>query len=148
MLFCKCHNLERSRSLVKTNATIGFLDLNNMDLDTKIIILSALVEKLWSMSFCKIGANVARSGTSHVQSTHDILTLCKGPDPSYPVLKFGDDCPSSNCDTAPNMILQGHDLKRSKSSVRPTICCKTLRSLLMSIHVKFPEILSLVFPVQ
>ena len=41
-------DLERSRSQVKTNGTIGFLDLKNIDLDTKIIILSALVQKLWS----------------------------------------------------------------------------------------------------
>ena len=29
------YDLERSRSQVKMNGTIGFLDLNNMDLDTK-----------------------------------------------------------------------------------------------------------------
>ena len=48
MWFYKGRDLEKSRSQVKTNGTIRFLDLKNIDLDTKIIILSALVQKLWS----------------------------------------------------------------------------------------------------
>ena len=30
----------------------------------------------------------------------------KGPDPSYPMLKFGDNYPSRKCDMAQNVILQ------------------------------------------
>ena len=37
--------------------------------------------------------------------------LLEGIDPIYPVLKFGDNCPSSNRDMAPNVILQDHDLE-------------------------------------
>ena len=33
------------------NGTIGFLDLKNMDLDTKIAILNDLVQKLWSKTY-------------------------------------------------------------------------------------------------
>ena len=45
-VICKDHDHERSRSYIKKNGTIGFLDLKNIDLDTKIVILSALVQKL------------------------------------------------------------------------------------------------------
>ena len=33
---------------VRINSICGFLDLENIDLDTKIVILSVLVQKLWS----------------------------------------------------------------------------------------------------
>ena len=36
------------RSSVKINSTIGFLDHENMDLDTAVIILSAFVYKMYS----------------------------------------------------------------------------------------------------
>ena len=39
-------HLERSKSQIKANSTIGFLDLKNIELDTKIIILSALSSKV------------------------------------------------------------------------------------------------------
>ena len=46
------------------------------DLDIKIVILSALVKKLWSKTnFCKMVANVTCSGTSHVQTAEDIFNL-------------------------------------------------------------------------
>ena len=40
-VFCKGHDLERSRTYVKINGTIEFLDLKNIDLDIKMLILSA-----------------------------------------------------------------------------------------------------------
>ena len=44
------------------NDTIGFLDLKNIDVETKIVILSALVRKLWSkMSFCIMVDNVKKT---------------------------------------------------------------------------------------
>ena len=59
---------------VKTNGTIGFLNLKNIDLDTKIIILSALVQKLWSKtSFCIMVDNKTRSRTSHIQTAQNIF---------------------------------------------------------------------------
>ena len=61
----------------------------------------------------------------------------KGPDPSYAVLKCGDNCPSSKRDMAQNVNLQGHDLERSNSFMRSTIFCKTIRILYISTHVKF-----------
>ena len=43
-------------------------------LDAKIVILSALVRKLWSKtSFCLMVANVTRSRTSHVQTAQDVF---------------------------------------------------------------------------
>ena len=46
------------------------LTLKNIDLDTKIVILSTLVQKLWlKTDYCKMVANVTHSGTSHVQTT-------------------------------------------------------------------------------
>ena len=71
---------------------IGFLNLKNIDLDAKIIVKSALNQKLWlKTSFCIIimVANVACSCMSHIQTAQDIFILWKGHDPSYLVLKFG-----------------------------------------------------------
>ena len=68
--------LERSRSQVKINVAITILHLKNIDLDTKIIIISALVQRLWSkISFCIMVANVTRSCTSHVQTAQDIFFI-------------------------------------------------------------------------
>ena len=57
---------------------------------------------------------------------------------SYLVLKFGNVFPLVT-EIGPKcyMILQGRDLGRSRSSVRLTIFCKTIRSLFINIHVKF-----------
>ena len=46
ILISKGHDLNMSRSYVKINDTIRFLDLKNIDLDTKIVILNNLVQKL------------------------------------------------------------------------------------------------------
>ena len=48
MLLCKGYDTERSRSYVKINGIIRFLDLTNVNLDTKIVILSVLVQTLLS----------------------------------------------------------------------------------------------------
>ena len=49
----------------------------NIDLDTKIVILSALVQKLWSKtSFGIKVANVTRLSASHVQISQDIFFIC------------------------------------------------------------------------
>ena len=88
-VICKDHDLERSRSQIK-NSTIGFLDLQNINLDAKIIVISAFVQKLWSKtSFCIMVANVTCLCMSHIQTAQDIFILLKGPDLSYLVLKFG-----------------------------------------------------------
>ena len=69
MWFWKGHDLERSRSQVKTNDTIWFHDLKYIELDAKIIILNALVKKLRSKTcFSIMVANVRRSHPSHVQT--------------------------------------------------------------------------------
>ena len=60
----------------KRNGTIRFLDLKNIYLNAKIVILSAsdLVQKLWSkMSFCIMVANVTRSRASHVRIAQDVF---------------------------------------------------------------------------
>ena len=56
---------------------IRFLDLKNIDLDTKIVILSALVQKLWpKTSLFTMVVNVTRLRTSHVQIAQDIFFIC------------------------------------------------------------------------
>ena len=65
----------------KTNGTIRFLDLENMlmhidakKIEAKIIILSALLRKLWpKTSFCIMVANVKRLRMSHVQTAYDVF---------------------------------------------------------------------------
>ena len=111
-----------------------------MYLGAKIVILSALVGKLWSKtSLCLMVANVTHSRTSHVQTAQDVFffNLLKGPDPSYPVFKFGDDLSNRNRDMAQNVILHNCDLERSSSYVSSTIFCTAIRTLPMSKHVKF-----------
>ena len=77
-----------------------------MVLDAKIVILSALVRKIWSKtSFCIMVANVMRSRMSHIQIAQDVSDLLKGPNPSYPMLTFGDILSSRNQDMAQNVIL-------------------------------------------
>ena len=61
--------------------------------------------------------------------------LLKGPDPSYPVLTFGNNLSSRNRDMAQSVIL--YDLERSRSTVRSIKICTAMRTLPMSIHVKF-----------
>ena len=96
----KGHDLE-------TSGTIGFLDLTKIVLDTKIVILSSLFQKLWSKtSFCIMVANIMCSLASHVQITQDIFHLLKGPDTSYLVLKFSNILPINNWDMAQNVISQ------------------------------------------
>ena len=63
--------------------------------------------------------------------------LLKVPDPSYPVLKFGDDLSSRNRGMAQNVILHICDLERSKSNTRSIKFCTAMRTLPMSIHAKF-----------
>ena len=69
--------------------------------------------------------------------TGQLVDLLKGSNPSYPVLKLGDDLSSRNRDMAQNVILHSCDLERSRSSVRSIIFCTAIRTLPMSIHVKF-----------
>ena len=79
----------------------------NIDLDAKIIVISALVQKLWSKtSFCIMVANVTRSCMSHIQTVQDIFILLKGPAPSYLVLKFDHILPFNNWVVAQSVILQ------------------------------------------
>ena len=59
--------------------TIGFLELKNTDLDTKIAILSDLVQKLWSETyFYKMVDNVMCSHMSHIQTLKILKNSIKG----------------------------------------------------------------------
>ena len=109
MWFYKGRDLERSKSQVKTNGTIGFLDLKNIDVyvDTKIIILSALVQKLWSKTPFAQWWTTRRVRIHHTFKPFKVFfNLLIGPDPSYLVLKFGYILPINNWDMAQNVILQ------------------------------------------
>ena len=78
-------------------APLDSLDLKNIDLDEKIIVISALVQRLWLKTFfCIMVANVTHSCMSHIQIAQDVFNLSKGPDPSYLVLKFGNILPFNN----------------------------------------------------
>ena len=77
-------------------------------------------------------AYVSRSNRSWM-----FFDLLKGPDPSYSVLKFGDNLSSRNRDMAQSVILYSCDLGRSRSSVRSIIFCTAILTLPMSIYVKF-----------
>ena len=59
------------------------------------------------------------------------------PDPSYPVLKFGNNLSSRNRDMAQSVILYSCDLERSRPTVRSIKFCTAMRTLPISIHVKF-----------
>ena len=63
--------------------------------------------------------------------------LLKGPDPSYTVLQFGNNLSSRNRDMAQTVILYSCDLERSRSTMRSIKFCTAMRTLPMSIHVKF-----------
>ena len=122
----------------KTNGTMRFIDLENIYLDVKIIILCALLSKLWSKtSFCIMAANVTRSRTSHVQTAQDIFWFVESPRPKLPCVKFGDDLSSRNRGMAQNVILHICDLERSRSNTRSIKFCTAMRTLPMSIHAKF-----------
>ena len=101
----------------KANGTMRFLNLKNIYLDAKIIIQSGLVGKLWSKtSFCIMVTNVTCSCTFHVETALDVcfFYLCKGPDPSYLVLKFDDRLSSRNLDITQSVIVVNCDLERSR----------------------------------
>ena len=63
--------------------------------------------------------------------------LLKGPDPSYSVLKFGDNLSSRNRDMAQSVILYSCHLERSRSSVRSIIFCTAILTLPIGIYIKF-----------
>ena len=132
--------LWRSRSKVKINDTIWFLDLKTMDLVAKIVILSVLVQKLWSkMSLCIMVANKMRSRTSHIQTAQNIFIFFKGPNANYSMLKFGDNLSSSNCDMVQNVILLVCDLERSRSFSKVKTFLSDHRHLPISICLKFHQ---------
>ena len=82
-------------------------------------------------------ANVTRLRTSHVQTAQDVFLFVEGPDPSYSVLKFGNNLSSRNRDIAQSVILYSCDLERLRSSVKSIIFCTAIFTLPMSIYVKF-----------
>ena len=65
------------------------------------------------------------------------FNLLKDPDPSYPVLKSGNNLSCRNQDMAQSVILYSCDFERSRSSVRSIIFCTAIRTLPVSIHMKF-----------
>ena len=61
-------------------ASSDSLTITHMDLDTEIVILSALVQKLWSKtSFCLMVANVMCSSMSHIQIAHFFFLFIERP---------------------------------------------------------------------
>ena len=70
------------------------------------------------MSFCQMVANVTQN--CHIQTAQYSFYLCKGSDPSYLVLKFGNICSSRNGAKILNVILQGCELSpwKDKSSIK------------------------------
>ena len=115
-----------------------FIDLENIYLDVKIIILCALLSKLWSKtSFCIMAANVTRSRTSHVQTAQDIFWFVESPRPKLPCVKIWWRFVQQEPRYGPNVILHICDLERSRSNTRSIKFCTAMRTLPMSIHAKF-----------
>ena len=70
--------LQRSTSMGKVNGTIGLLYLKTIDLDIKIVILSALVQIFWSkMSLRIMVDNVTHLHMSQVQTAQSIFRFIK-----------------------------------------------------------------------
>ena len=63
-------------------------------------------------------ANITRSRIFTFKLLKMFFNLLKVPDPRYAVLEFGDNLSSRNRDVSQNVILQGHDLERSRSSMK------------------------------
>ena len=136
--FTKVMTLKGQGHRSKQMAPSDSLTLKNIYLDAKIVILSPLVQKLWSKrSFCIIMANVTCSRTSHVQTAQDVFPFDESPHSSYSVLKFGNNLPSRKQYMAQSVILYSSDIERSRSSVRSIIFCTAIPTLPMRTYVKF-----------
>ena len=86
--------------------------------------------------------NISAQTCVHEHMNPNMITwayqpFLKGPDPSYPVLKFGNNLSSRNRDKSQSVILYSCDLEKSRSSVRSKLFCTAIHTLDMSIHVKF-----------
>ena len=86
------------------NSIIRLLDLQNIDLDTKIVILSALVHVMVKYVFLHNGQKWHVHVRLKFKLLKIFLDLLKTPDSSYLVLKFGNILPSDNWDMSQNMI--------------------------------------------
>ena len=103
-----------------------------MDLDTKIVILSALVQKVMvkDIVFHNGGQRNAFEYITRLNPSRYFFHLLKGPDPSYLVLKFNilpiNNCCGPKCDFAKVMTLkgQGHRSKQMvlKGFTHDTLC--------------------------
>ena len=123
----------------KQMAPSDSLTSKNIYLDAKIIILCALLSKLLVKDVILHNGG-QRNAFAYVSRSNPLkifFDLLKVPDPSYPVLKFGDDLSSRNRGMAQNVILHICDLERSRSNTRSIKFCTAMRTLPMSIHAKF-----------
>ena len=106
-VICKGHDLGKVNVMDQNKLHHQINWPKNMDLDAKVMVISALVQQLWSKaSFCIMVANVMHLCMSHIQTAQDIFNLLKGPDPNYCVLKFGNILLIYNWVVAHNVILQ------------------------------------------
>ena len=79
----------RERITLATIVQKKVFDLKNIDLDTKIVILSVLVQKLWSRTpFCTMVAIVMRLGTSHIQTTQNVFLIFWTPQHKLPCVEI------------------------------------------------------------
>ena len=94
-------------------------------------------------------ANVTRIHAFHVQTAQDDVNSLKGPDPHYTVLKFGNNLSSKNYrDMAQNVISQGCDFQRSRSSMKDKSFSIRPPPPTHSTYVKFHQNLSASFCVM
>ena len=84
-----------------------------------------------------IVVNVMCSDMPHIQIAQTIFNFLKIPNTSYLVLKCGDNLSRRYQDLAQNMILEGCDLERPRSSMKVKKILSALHHLPISRHVKF-----------
>ena len=108
------------------NLILGFWDTRQESLKIHLNFngMKFECENFMMASYLLNAVNILQNGgqnglhTSHLQTAQDIVNFFKGHDPCYLVLKFGGNFASRNRDMTQNVILQGCDLERSRSSVK------------------------------
>ena len=138
----RVYDLERSRSQVKTDGTIVVLGLKNIDLDIKIVILSALSSKVMvkDIFLQNGGQHNAFAYVSH-SNCSKCFRLFEGSARSYTVLKFGNNLSSRNQGMTQNVFYRVVTLKGQchpwRSNIRPPPCVHYTREVSQKSYCQF-----------
>ena len=83
--------------------------------------------------------NITHLHPSHFRTVQHVLNRLKDPDPSYSVVKYGDNLSSRKGDMAQHVISRGCELEWSRSSVKVTKFSIRPHHLPISTCVKFHQ---------